>query len=214
MSFRPRLLLSVIVLWMTQLSAQSFEGVIEMKTKSDADTPSITYMVKDGNVRIEMETQRGTMVLLHMGKDGSNIVLMTQMQMYMEVPAAQPPEGDAPKPEITKTGKSQKILGYDADEIDVKGENFESKIWATKGLGQYVAPGMGGRDRNGFDWESMEQYKGYFPLQIVTTGKSGNESKFEVTKIEQKSLDASLFQIPPDYKKMDRPMMGRPRNER
>ena len=58
----------------------------------------------------------------------------------------------------------------------------------------------------------MKEYKDYFPLQILTTGKEGNESTFEVTKVEQKSLDASLFQIPADYKKMDRPMMGRPKN--
>ena len=96
-----RSILVVVLVGFSRLCAQSFEGVMEIKTSSRGESPNITYMVKDGNIRMEMETQHGKAVFLHMGKDGRTIMLMEQMQMYMEFPPMPEAEGDAPKPEIS-----------------------------------------------------------------------------------------------------------------
>ncbi len=215
-TFRAFALAILLTAWIAPtLVAQSFEGVVEMKTKSEQGSPTLTYMMKGGNARIEFESPRGKGIMLHMGKEEKNYMLMTGMQMYMEIGGGAGAEqaAEAKKPGIKKTGKTEKILGYDAEQIMVTTEDADHEVWAAKGIGEFVRfTGMGRRQQQGAQWEGMAEFKGYFPLRIVSKDKEGNEkSSLEVTKIEKKPLDGSLFQIPSDYKKMDPGAMGRPR---
>ncbi len=212
-------------------AAQSFEGVIEMQMKGpnqEASMP-VKYLVKGDLVRMEMQSPRGEMTMIMDSKNKKTIILMPQMQSYMErsmdVPAQ--PAGDAKKSEITKTGKTEKILGYDCEQFIMKGEKGETEMWAAKGLGTFTRPGMGGPGggpggrRGGMGgggqtpaaWEEEFRTKGYFPMRVVSLGADGKEeSRLEATKIEKKELDAALFKVPEGWQKMDMQMMGRPRN--
>lgn len=223
-------------------AAQSFEGVIEMQMKGpNQDSPMpVKYFVKGGLVRMEMQSPRGEMATIHDTKNKKMIMLMPQMQSYMErtmdVPAQGQPSGDAKKSEITKTGKTEKILGYDCEQFIMKGEKGDTEMWAAKGLGTFMRPGMsgpGGRMggpgggpsgpggmRGGMGggqklaaWEEEFRTKGFFPMRVVSHGADGKEeSRMEATKIEKKELDAALFKVPEGWQKMEMPMMGRPRN--
>ncbi len=46
-----------------------------------------------------------------------------------------------------------------------------------------------------------------FPLKVQ---RAGDNIAFEVTKVERKSLDASLFSVPDGFQKFDMGRMGRP----
>lgn len=209
-------------------AAQSFEGVIEMQVKSpNLETPMpMKYFVKGDFIRMETQSPRGEMAIIMDSKNKKTIMLMPQMQSYMERTIDAPTQGDAKKSEITKTGKTEKILGYDCEQFIMKGEKGETEMWAAKGLGTFTRLGMGGPGgpggrRGGMGgggqmaaaWEEEFRTKGYFPMRVVSLGADGKEeSRLEVKKIEKKELDAALFKVPEGWQKMDMPMMGRPRN--
>ncbi|MBI4428140.1 MAG: DUF4412 domain-containing protein [Ignavibacteriales bacterium] len=208
--------------------AQQFEGVIEMQIKGQNQESSMPmkYMVKGDFVRTESQTPRGEFAMIMNMKERKMIMLMPQMNSYMErtIDSVAPPPEGSKKPEFTKTGKSEKILGYDCEQYVVKEDNWETEIWAAKGLGTFMRPrmggpmggGRGGMGRGGQTpaaWEEEIRAKGFFPLRTLTRNAEGKEeARMEVTKIEKKALDASLFKAPEGWQKMEMPMMGRPRN--
>ena len=198
----------------TQLRAQSFEGVIEFTATSQEGTMPITYMVKGGNVRVETEGRPGMKaVFLIDVKANKSLMIVDAMKMYMETPQAAGEDSAKPKSEITKTGKTQKILGYDCEEFLVKEGEQESDVWVTKELGSFELFRMGGsRQRsNAETWQKAIGGNGGFPL-LASTKSAGKElSTLKVTKVDKKSLDASIFKIPEGYQKFDSSMMGRPR---
>jgi len=229
--------ISLLVGLFSFAAAQSFEGIIEMQMKDQNQESSmpVKYLVKGDLIRMEMQSPRGEMTMIMDSKNKKTIILMPQMQSYMErsmdVPAQS--AGDAKKSEITKTGKTEKILGYDCEQFIMKGEKGETEMWAAKGLGTFMRPGMGGPGgrrggpgggsggmRGGMGggqtpaaWEEEFRSKGYFPMRVVSVGADGKEeSRLEATKIEKKELDAALFKVPEGWQKMDMQMMGRPRN--
>ena len=210
-------------------ATQTFEGVIEMQVKgpNQETLMPMKYFVKGDFIRMEMQSPRGEMAMIMDSKNKKTIMLMPQMQSYMERSIDAPTQGDAKKSEITKTGKTEKILGYDCEQFIMKNEKGETEMWAAKGLGTFVRMGMGGPGggpggrRGGMGgggqtpaaWEEEFRTKGLFPMRVVSLGTDGKEeSRMEVTKIEKKALDAALFKAPEGWQKMDMPMMGRPRN--
>jgi hypothetical protein len=197
-----------------QLRAQSFEGTVEYSITTEEGTMPMTYMMKGDNVRIEMEQAPGRKAaILIDGKENKSVMLMDKMKMYMELPAPPSPDADAPKPEITKTGKTQKILGYDCQQFVVKEGDAESDVWVAKGLGTFQMFKMGGPrgKSNAEAWQKLIGSEGGFPLLATTKEGDSQISKMEATKVEKKSLDDALFKIPEGYKQFDASMMTRPR---
>jgi len=194
--------------------AQTFEGVIEFTVTGERGTMPMTYMMKGDNVRVEMEGRPGMKAdFLIDTKENKSYMLMEQMKMYMELPAPPPPDSSAPKPEITKTGKTQKILGYDCEEFLIKDGDRNSEVWITKDLGPFQLFKMGGRQgqNNVEAWQKMVGSEGGFPLLATTKEGDTEISKMVATNVEKKSLDDSLFKIPEGYKQFDSSMMRRPR---
>lgn len=221
---------AVIMAFSPLATAQSFEGVIEMQMKgADQDSPMpMKYMVKGDFVRTESQSPRGEFAMIMNMKDRKMIMLMPQMKSYMErtIDSSAQLPADAKKPEFKKTGKTEKILGYDCEQYIIKEENRETEVWAAKGLGTFMRPRMGGGmggpgGRGGMGrggqmpaaWEEEFRTKGFFPMRTITRDADGKEeARMEVIKIEKKELEASLFKAPEGWQKMDMPMMGRPRN--
>jgi hypothetical protein len=196
------------------LRAQSFEGVVEYTVTTDEGTRPMTYMMKGDNVRVEMEERPGRKAAILMdAKNGKSIMLMDQMKMYMDLPAPPASDSTVPKPEITKTGKTQKILGYNCQQFLIKAGDRQSDVWVTKELGRFQMLRMGGRGGKGNSeaWQKMIGSEGGFPLLAITKEGDTQVSKMEATKVNKKSLDDALFKIPEGYKQFDASMMGRPR---
>ena len=194
--------------------AQSFEGVVEFSITTEQGTIPMTYLMKGDNIRVEMEGPGGRKgTVLMDAKEGKSVMLMDQMKMYMELPTPPPPDSSEAKPEITKTGKTQKILGYECQQFIIKDAETKSEVWVTKDLGTFRMAGMGRRDRGSRAeaWQKIIGSEGAFPLQATTQKGDEQVSKMIATKIEKKSLDESLFKIPEGYKKFDASMMRGPR---
>lgn len=195
------------------LRSQTFEGTVEYKITTEEGTMPMTYMKKGDNIRMEMEGRPGMKAIFLVNtKKEKAVMLMEKMKMYMEMPPSPQMESDEPKPEITKTGKTQKILGYECQQFLVKEGDKSSDVWITKELGNFEMYKMGGPHGKNTEevWEKLIGSEGGFPL--LATTKEGTEqiSKMEATKVEKKSLDDALFKIPEGFKPMDASMMRRP----
>ncbi len=194
--------------------SQTFEGVVEFSVSTPEGHIPMTYMAKGDNARVDMEGRPGmkAAILINV-KEKKTVMLMEGMNMYMNIPAPKPEDMPESKPEISKTGKTQEILGYTCEQYIIKDGDMQSEVWVTKDLGSFAMFRMGppGRGAKEEAWQKVIGSEGGFPLKAMT--KSGDESVNEMiaTKIEKKSLDDGLFQIPEGYKPFDPSKMGGPR---
>jgi len=151
-------------------------------------------------------------------------MLMAEQKMYMtmDLNAARDraqgmKQGDHAPPKITPLGTSETIAGRSCDNYLVESDKSKSEFCNTKGLGNYMTArspmGRGGASpMNDLDNEAYRAYfkDGFFPLRVSTYDGGTKKVVMEATRVEPKSLDASLFQIPAGYSEMKMPGMGRP----
>lgn len=194
------------------LAAQSapFEGVVSMNLGDGQNTASMQYQIRNGKVRME-PTGTGTgaagmgFAMIFDPAAQKMLVLMPMQHMYMErdlsatIAAAQKESGKDPK--ITRTGKTEVVAGYTCEHVTVTledGNSIDSCV--TADLGPYISMPAGGMARRGSAWERGLDNK-TFPLKVQQNGKT----IMEVTKVEKKSLDPSLFTPPQGFQKIDMP---------
>ena len=151
---------------------------------TDRASATMTYFMKDGLIRMEMEAEKGqtAVVLLDFAKHEMTM-LMPQQKMYMVHPLPDPAKtgpgapGAAAQPDVQLTGQYETILGYKCEKIVVKSGKNVSEIWGAEGLGVYMSPGMGGPGRGRpaprSAWETELASRGFFPLRVVTHDASG-----------------------------------------
>jgi hypothetical protein len=135
-------------------------------------------------------------------------ILMVPQKMYMtsQIPAST--GSTASEGTFTDTGNSEVILGKTCEEWVYTSKKGSSTIWGATGMGFFG--GLSGRpnDANSV-WAAAVQKKGLFPLKIVSKDASGNVvMTMEATKIAPGALDASLFQVPAGFNKMDMANLG------
>ncbi len=198
----------------SQLRAQKFEGTVDFTLTTDNRTVPMTLMIKGDNIRVETEGRPGMKAVILMDtKENKSTMIMDAMKMYMEMPIPQARDSSIPKYSFNKTGKTQKLLGYDCNEYLFTDGKTQANVWVTKELGSVAHYGMGlGRPGNRTDaWQEALGKEGGFALLTVVKTEDRGESTIKATKVEKKSLDDALFKIPEGYQKMDPSMMRRPR---
>ena len=188
-------------------AGEAFEGVVDMALSGPhAEAQTIQYSAKGAKLRMDMEGQGGhKMVMLIDNATQKRFMLMPEKKvaLSMDLKAADARRKDSAQAKLTKTGKTEQILGYTAEQFLVEegGGKGSMEIWAAKGLGTFhMAPQGGpmGAKQAPHAWEKEFRDKGYFPLKVV-----GKSFSMQVTKIVKKGLDDSLFEVPADYKLMD-----------
>ncbi len=143
-----------------------------------------------------------------------------------------------PKPTVTKTGKMETIAGISCEHYTITHEGGESEdACIAGGMGTFAPAGgggmmggMGGRGMGGgggqgggpggpgggpgagerrapprqeLGW-ARDLDKGMFPLKVVKNG----ETVLEVTKVEKKKVDPTLFDAPEGFQDMSAMMGG------
>ena len=120
-------------------------------------------------------------------------------------------------PIITRTGKTETIVGYTCEYYQF-GNQEKMDFCVAKGLA-YIPSGNDYRGgllyyfKHQGTQKSLEtdpEFKklvesGAFPLKITYDVNGQVKTYMEVNRIERKSLDDSLFQVPADYKKVEMP---------
>lgn len=185
-----------------------------------------------------LDVPEANAVMLWDMEGGKIITLMPARKMYMTMDLKQTAEDlknatkemkkgapDETKfPKLTATGKQETIAGYPCEHW-LMGEEQNIDMCVAKGLGYFGAGGKSGGGGLGalrdlaFDPKLLEEagahpeWKkllegGAFPLKFQISEDGKVKMTMEATKIEKKSLDDSLFVIPPDYKEMSIPRMS------
>jgi len=202
--------------------AQTFEGVVSYQVTTDRGTMDLTQSYKGGKVRTEA---RGATMLTD-PQAGTQTIIMDQQKMYMVMDLkdmAERAKGmmknkpDTTTPKITAEGTHETIAGKTCDNYLVVTQTTR-EICVAKGMGNIImgggGMGPGGQGGQGMDAgglihpEYAEFFKqGFFPLKMSDVEGTNKKVKLLATKVEPKSLDASLFTVPAGYTEFAMPTM-------
>lgn len=212
------------------LAAQGiFEGVVTMRTSvSGHPGAEMKYYQKGSKVRHEASGGGQQGVSIFNGATGESIMIMPAMKQYMVVnmndmmkqmpPGAQRNQ-DLSKMKVTPTGRSEVVAGIKCDHytfsdvaqpnappMDVCGAAGMGFMGAgSRGMGSVPSTASLARSTN--PQLAALARRGFFPLKMTMKAPDGSTMTWEVTKIERRALDASLFAPPPGYTKMNMPAM-------
>lgn len=209
------------------VSAFAFEGRVSLgMTAEKGGEQVIDFAMKGDLVRMEPQSgeARGAAMIMNAAKQEMTI-LMPSERMYMVMPmrggpAQQGDGAEAKEIKIEKTGRTEKILGYDCEEWLMTDKGESTALWVTEQLGAFMGLGggnpmggmMGGRKAkaDGAAWEKLlKGKKGWFPLRVVSRDARGKEKfRLEAKKIEAGTLPADLFAPPAGFQKFAMPAMG------
>ena len=190
------------------LGAQGFEGAITIRMAGGSGAPSqeMEYLTRGGNVRVTINSPAGSMAILGLKAESKTYMLMEAQRMYMEVS----PEtmsaalSNAEAPKVTKTGRKETIAGESCEHviIETTGTTGPQKadVCMAYAFGAFVNP-MANMARM-TAWQRQMVKEGGFPLRVTLADGS---IPIEVTKIEKKRVNDTLFRIPADFSKMDMP---------
>lgn len=114
------------------------------------------------------------------------------------------PEG--PPPKFEKTGKMDKVAGYDCEiwkiteekKTDKKTEVVDLCMAKKIGLFDLRTLGIGTIDPKIAALLTLEDFN-HFPLRAVMSENNVETGRMEATKVEEKKLDDARFTVPADY---------------
>jgi hypothetical protein len=209
-----------------------FEGTVTARMTAGAQPAEIRYAIKGSRARFEMMVSKDgskTAVMLMDMSSGTQTTLIPQTKMYMTLNwgemaeeitknAGKDSSGNFPK--VTPTGKTETVAGLSCEHW-LLGDKQDTDMCLAKGMGYFgfggQSDGILGKLKN---LAMREKFKaqldanpefakfvegGAFPLKMDHVENGQSKTIMEVTAIERKSLDDSLFTVPADYKKMELP---------
>lgn len=184
--------------------AQSFEGVIT--AKAGAKGAMQTLQAKGNMTRVDLNfgggPGGGPGAIIRDGQGGV-IMLVPARKMYTRPPYLQGKASDVPDFTFTRTGKKETVAGYECEWGTVKGEDMVSSAtqWCVTSALGFIGFIPGQQTSN------VAAIRKQFPKGAIVLKSLDAKGavQYEVVKIEKKSLDASVFAPPPDYKEMKIP---------
>lgn len=192
--------------------AQSFEGSIEFKRIMPNDTAVYVYHVKGDKVRIDEMGSDGKVVegsMLVNLSDKKMTALSHDRKLFMDRPYK---KSDAPKMklEVERSANSKFINGQNCTQWRVKNKEKDTEItyWVAEGKYDFFVPLLeiiNRKDNFSTYYQQVPDTKGFFPMMAVERSLLRDErGRLQVTKVSAKSLDASLFEVPKSYVKVDK----------
>jgi len=212
----------------------AFEGEITSKTFIGDQTMETRYAIKGERNRIETHfpqagAQAGLMqtsVTLMDLSSRSTTMLFPKSKTYMtmnwgdmaeEITKGAGKDSTIDFPKVTSTGKTETIAGLPCEHWLI---GDKTDVCMAKGLGYFGGGGSGGildklknlalRDKIKAQLDANPEFSkfvegGAFPLKMANIENGQPKTIMEVTGVERKSLDDSLFTVPADYKKTEIP---------
>jgi len=206
----------------------SFEGVVIYQS-GDQDKPqTMTYSEKGDKVRMDMGDRSATgqpMTGLYDMSTSTMTMIMPQMKGYMTMNLGdtrakmqQKMDSTMQTQKVTKVG-SETIAGVPCDDYQATDTKTgkQSFVCVAHGMGNwFMLGGAGGRGALGPSPLSggpfADMFKdGFFPLKMGEIENGKPRVQMVATSVERKTLDPSLFVVPPDYKQINMGDMGKMR---
>ncbi len=138
-------------------------------------------------------------VVIDMNKSG---------ERFNDVSRRRPPSPGS-KPEerekkIDKTGRFETVAGRKCEDWDVSSDHREATVCvAHDGISWFSLPAAALPTEHAWALELLDGK--HFPMKFVGYDKDGmtEDSRFEITKMEKKSVPDSAFEVPADFQVMD-----------
>lgn len=218
MQKKPALFIGLVLsLTPLPLHAGDFEGVIHMNT-THAETGTsgaMDWYLKGDKGRVEMSRTDGQKtVMIFDGKTRTMQMAMPGQKTYMEI-SLEGGRGEylkeaLEKQSVERTGKTEKIAGYSCEVwriTDKEHHRAKSDLCVAKGFGSaarfWIDPKEARRSSQP-GWVKQLIEEGGFGLRSIQYDEAGKETtRMEVTNIDKKSLEATLFAFPADWTKHD-----------
>lgn len=198
--------------------AGEFEGVIHMTMKHADNLPGkMEWMIKGDKARIERPRDDGqSQGMIIDAKTKTMLMLFPGRKTYTEINLGGERAENLSKLteqyEVERTGKKDSVAGYSCEIWRIKDKDdrhLKSEVCVGKGFGRAASFWAEPRKAQP-SWMTELLNEGGFGLRSIHYDREGKESsRMEVTSIEKKAMDGSLFSAPADYKKLDAgPLMG------
>ncbi len=218
-----RIILSVFALcFLSALSfAQGFEGVITMSMSIPqmGDKPMPMVMSMKGEKSLT-HMEMGPMGATDIYKDGSTkmVMVMKAMNMGYEMDLAKVKEQaskDEKIPEITATGKKEKINGYNCEKyVCTLEKGMTMEMWMTSELPKNISTAIANSIQGGMRsaassgtataFEEMMK-KGLATIRVSVKKDGEEQAQINFEKFEAKSLPDELFIVPAGVNIMQMP---------
>ncbi|BCA55289.1 hypothetical protein W02_24290 [Nitrospira sp. KM1] len=211
---------TIVLAWSAGVSAGDFEGILHMKTArptAAAESSTTTYYIKGDMARFQSERHDGEgRVVIVDGQKHSMIMLTPEKKVAVEISleklgsAAEHMKDTLDNLVVERTGKTETIAGYTCSIwriSDKESKRLEHEVCVAKGFGKsssFFLDPKRLQQSSQPAWVKQLVNEGGFALRSRMFDHDGKEiSRMEVTAIEKKSLDPSLFTVPSDYTRQD-----------
>lgn len=199
------------------VGAGDFEGVLHMSTTHVATNSASTmdWYLKGDKARVETSRGEGQAnVMIFDGHNRTMQMAMPGQKSYMEISmggeSGQHLKEALEKQTVERTGKTDTIAGYSCEVWRITDKDLhrlKNDICVAKGFGKaatfWVDPKEMRRSSQP-SWVKQLVEEGGFGLRSIHYDEAGKESsRMEVTSIDKKRLDPSLFAFPADWAKQD-----------
>ena len=217
--------------------AQSFEGVVAYKMSGKGAATEMTQMYKGGKSRTEISDRGQTTAMIMDASAQTMTILMPPQKAYMVMDMKRMGGGlggllgkghsgsgagagaaGTLQQKVVATGRKETIAGHEC-EYYVMGDKGEAEVCSAKGMGMFMmgqspmgggAASLAGLSAMATGSDAVKLFAdGFFPLKVVSIEGGKREVVMEATRVERKTIDASLFVPPADYKEMKMPGFGR-----
>lgn len=199
--------------------AQDFEGVIyfEIPEMSQQGMGELPYMVKDSKVRMEFGNGAQAGAMIFMPDQNKMTFILEPMKGYMTMDMDDPEAMDDADDytSMVKKDETKTIAGRECEVWEVTDTQNTYQLCVARGMGNFMMPQNPMAQSNTPKWAQEAMTGGFMPLEVIDITGGSRELKMRATKIEEKSLSASLFEIPQGYNDMSsmmKQMMNQNRN--
>ena len=201
------------------LFKKKFEGILHMQISAPEGSQNGKLYISKKGTRFEMELadpETGTVVmhivtftpsaepnLLYTLNEKAKTYSVIDMSEFEDQFDAMPEEKEKQDYKVEKLG-TETLHGYKCTHVRITDEHGETEMWLTKDLisAADFARMQPGRKKSAptFDIRLKKAGLEGFPLKVLD--KESNTT-MEFTRIEQKRLDKSLFEVPGGYTKKE-----------
>jgi len=200
LSLKASCLLAALALGAT---LNAFEGVVDYQLSDEGEALPFSYSVKADKVRMDFKKDGEKVSMILGGAKPLTLIHSQKAWLSFQPKGEAQAAKAAKKAKFAKTGRSEKIAGYPAEEWLYEDKDSAYEIWVTDKLGRFKGAPKD-QDASAEAWEAALQGKDAFPLKVANR-RAGRLFEMTAQKVTPKTLDAALFKAPSNYKEMKMP---------
>jgi Domain of unknown function (DUF4412) len=196
--------------WGSPLLGQgAFEGAVTYQlTDTAGKTITMVYQAKGSKIRMDMSGGEGmdaaSPALIYDESNRMVTAMIVQAHVYVATSMDSLNKPTGGKPVVKPTGAHETVAGVPCEDYLVTKDTRRETICAAHGMGNFLLPGAGA----GMGFETLMLPNGFFPLKVSAAVTGRPRVEMVATAVERKTVDPSIFAVPPDYKRLDAKSTG------